>query len=220
VAETVDRPAGAGHPDAGSAPLPEEPRDRAGEMPESRFRCVGSAVFWETLKRGLRTCVLVRPLWNLLLMLRTRSIIHPLASIDWNVRIGRRCFIGKADFNTLGGRGRIEIGDGSIIYSGCELLCQHAGAIRIGRGVLFTRQAAALTAGHVLADREDTILAQGITTADITVEDDCWIGYRAILLPGVHVGRGTVVGAGAVVTADLPPMVVAGGVPAKVLRER
>jgi acetyltransferase-like isoleucine patch superfamily enzyme len=177
-------------------------------------------MFTETLRRAVRLCVFVRPLANLWLMLRTRSVIHPLASIDRNVHIGRRCFIGRSVLDTLGGQGRIEIGDGAVIYSGCELLCQYASTIRIGRGVLFTRQAAALTAGHVLADREDTILAQGITTADITVEDDCWIGYRAILLPGVRVGRGTVVGAGSVVTKDLPPMVVAGGVPAKVLRER
>ncbi|MBN2582110.1 MAG: acyltransferase, partial [Planctomycetes bacterium] len=85
---------------------------------------------------------------------------------------------------------------------------------------LFTRKASAITGGHKFEDREATIISQGITTADIVVEDDCWIGYRATLLPGVRVGKGTVVGAGAVVTKDLPPMVVAGGVPAKVLRQR
>jgi acetyltransferase-like isoleucine patch superfamily enzyme len=220
MADATNSPTGHGHPETGSASLSGKLRTQPGETPERGFRRVGSLVFWETLKRGLRTCVLARPFWNLLAALRTRSIIHPLASIDWNVRIGRRCFIGKADLNTLGGHGRIEIGDGAIIYSGCELLCQYASTIRIGRGVLFTRQAAAMTAGHVFSDPRATILSQGITTADVTVEDDCWIGYRAILLPGVRVGRGTVVGAGAVVTADLPPMVVAGGVPARVIRER
>jgi serine acetyltransferase len=51
------------------------------------------------------------------------------------------------------------------------------------------------------------------------VEDDAWIGAGAILTDGVRVGRGAVVAAGAVVTQDVPPHTVAGGVPARVLRE-
>jgi acetyltransferase-like isoleucine patch superfamily enzyme len=190
------------------------------ETPVQQFQRVGGHVFREAFKKGLRTCVLVRPLVNLWLALRTRSIIHPLASIDWNVKIGRRCFIGCARLDTLGGNGRIEIGDGSIVYSGCDLLCHHNSSLRLGKNVLFTRQAGAVTGGHVFSDPAATIISQGIATADIVVEDDCWIGYRAILLPGVHVGHGTVVAAGAVVAKDLPPMVVAGGVPAKVIRPR
>jgi len=190
------------------------------EQPDRQFSRVASHVVRETLWRALRTCLVVRPLVNLYLAIRTRSIIHPLARIDWNVRLGRRCFIGNAVLDTLGGNGRIEIGDGSIIYSSAELLCHHRSTIRIGRNVLFTRGAGAVTGGHVFDDPSATILSQGIRTADITVGDDCWIGYRAILLPGVRVGQGTVVGAGSVVTHDLPERVVAGGVPAKVIRNR
>jgi hypothetical protein len=101
-----------------------------------------------------------------------------------------------------------------------ELLCLYSSVIRIGQGVLLTRLVAALTAGHAISDREVPIISQGIVSADVVVEDGCWIGYRAILMPWAHVGRGTVVGAGAAVTGDLPPMAVAGGVPAKVIRER
>ena len=190
------------------------------ETPEQQFKRVRHHLFWEALKRGLRSFPLFRPLINIWLALRTHSIIHPLAAIDWNVAIGRRCFIGRATIDTLGGNGRIEIGDGSIIYTGCDLFCHHHSTIRIGRNVLFTRQAGAVTGGHVFADPNATIISQGIATADIVIEDDCWIGYRAILLPGVRMGQGTVVAAGAVVTKDLPPMVVAGGVPARVIRKR
>jgi acetyltransferase-like isoleucine patch superfamily enzyme len=52
------------------------------------------------------------------------------------------------------------------------------------------------------------------------VGDDCWIGYRAVLLRGAKIGSGTVVGAGAVVAGELPERVVAGGVPARVIRRR
>ena len=190
------------------------------ETPEQQFGRVRYHVVREVLKRGLRGFFLIRILVNLWLMLRTRSLIHPLARIDWNVSIGRRCFIGLCVIDTLGGNGRIEIGDGSIIYSGSELLCHHDSRIIIGRDVLFTRHAAAVTGSHVIEDREASIISQGIATADIVVEDDCWIGYRALLLPGVHVGKGTVVGAGSVVTKDLPPMVIAAGVPAEIVRER
>jgi acetyltransferase-like isoleucine patch superfamily enzyme len=190
------------------------------EQPAQQFTRVAGHVLRETLWRGVRVCLFVRPLVNLWLMLRTRSLIHPLARIDWNVHIGRRCFIGRATLDTLGGNGRIEIGDGSIIYTGAELLCHHRSTIRIGRNVLFTRQAGAVTGGHMFDDPNATILSQGIRTADITVGDDCWIGYRAVLLPGAKIGSGTVVAAGAVVVGELPEKVVAGGVPARVLRRR
>jgi len=190
------------------------------ENPEEQYRVFRYHIFWETLKRGLRTCALYRPLLNLWLALRHRSVIHPLACIDWNVHLGRRCFIGRSDLNTLGGHGRIEVGDGSIIYSGCDLLAHHGSAIRIGRNVLFTRQAAAITGGHKFDDPDTPIARQGIAVGDITIEDDCWIGYRSVVLYGVRIGRGSVVASGAVVTKDLPPMSVAGGVPARVLRTR
>jgi len=51
------------------------------------------------------------------------------------------------------------------------------------------------------------------------IEDDVWLGSAAIVTDGVRIGRGAVVAAGAVVTKDVPPHTVAGGVPAKVLRE-
>jgi acetyltransferase-like isoleucine patch superfamily enzyme len=190
------------------------------ETPDQQFARVGRHLLVEVARHCLRTFILIRPFVNLWIALRTRSVIHPLACIDWNVRIGRRCFIGPATLDTLGGHGRIEIGDGTIIYSGCDLFAHHHSTIRLGNNVLFTRGAGAVSGGHRFSDRNATIISQGIVTADITVEDDCWIGYRAILLPGVHVGRGTVVAAGAVVATDLPPLVVAAGVPARVVRER
>ena len=55
---------------------------------------------------------------------------------------------------------------------------------------------------------------------DITVGDDVWIGYRAVILSGVTIGQGAMIAAGAVVTRDVPPYAVVGGVPAKVIRYR
>lgn len=61
---------------------------------------------------------------------------------------------------------------------------------------------------------------EGISRGDIIVEDDVWIGFRATILSGVRIGQGAVVAAGAVVTRDVPPYAIVGGVPAKVIGYR
>jgi len=61
---------------------------------------------------------------------------------------------------------------------------------------------------------------QGFTEADIVIEDDVWLGAHTIVLPGVRIGRGSIIGAGAVVTRDIPPYSIAVGVPAKVVKSR
>ena len=59
-----------------------------------------------------------------------------------------------------------------------------------------------------------------LSKGDIIVDDDVWIGYGATIMSGVHIGQGAVVAAGAVVTKDVPPYAIVGGVPAKVIKYR
>lgn len=61
---------------------------------------------------------------------------------------------------------------------------------------------------------------EGVSKGDIVVEDDVWIGFRSIVLSGVHIGQGAVVAAGSVVTKDVPPYAIVGGVPAKIIKYR
>lgn len=61
---------------------------------------------------------------------------------------------------------------------------------------------------------------ESISKGEITVDDDVWIGWGATILSGVHIGQGAVVAAGAVVTTDVPPYAIVGGVPAKVIKYR
>jgi len=71
---------------------------------------------------------------------------------------------------------------------------------------------------HVFDDPTRPILEQGLRAFGITIEDDAWIGAGAIILDGVRIGRGAVVGAGAVVTRDVAPHTVVAGVPARLVR--
>ncbi len=175
-------------------------------------------IFTEKLRRSLR--VVFRPFINLWLMARYRCIVHPLAAIDAGVTLGRGCMIGRAVLDTMGGASRIEIGSNTIVYNHCEIMAQPGSTVRIGSCVLFTRWAAVLTGGHVFDEADTPIMDQGITVEDVVIEDDCWIGYGALVTQGVTVGKGSVVAARSVVTRDVEPMSVVGGVPARLIRRR
>lgn len=62
--------------------------------------------------------------------------------------------------------------------------------------------------------------SEALSKGDIIVDDDVWIGQRATIMSGVHIGQGAVVAAGAVVTKDVPPYAIVGGVPARVIKYR
>ena len=89
--------------------------------------------------------------------------------------------------------------------------------IRIGERVLFGPHVTVVTAGHPLDPALRCTAAQFF--AVVTIEDEVWVGANATILPGVTVGRGAVVAAGAVVTAHVPPMTVVAGVPARIIRQ-
>ena len=61
---------------------------------------------------------------------------------------------------------------------------------------------------------------EAISKGDIIIEDDVWIGFGAIIMSGVHIGQGAIVAAGAVVTKDVPPYAIIGGIPAKIIKYR
>ena len=63
-------------------------------------------------------------------------------------------------------------------------------------------------------------VAEAVSKGDIIIDDDVWIGYGTTILSGVHVGQGAVIAAGSVVSKDIPPYSIAGGVPAKVIKSR
>jgi acetyltransferase-like isoleucine patch superfamily enzyme len=112
----------------------------------------------------------------------------------------------------------LVIGEGT--YIGPRVILGAGGGIRIGARVTFGAAVHLLAENHEFGDTTRAIQSQGVTRDGILVEDDVWIGNGAILLDGVTIGRGAVVGAGSVVTHDVPPGAVAAGNPARVIRQR
>lgn len=108
----------------------------------------------------------------------------------------------------------ITLGDGVFINYDCVFL--DVAPITIGNRVLIAPQAGLYTAGHPL---DPAVRASGLEFGrPITLEDDVWLGGHVTVCPGVTVGRGSVIAAGAVVTGDIPAGVVAAGNPCKILR--
>jgi acetyltransferase-like isoleucine patch superfamily enzyme len=102
----------------------------------------------------------------------------------------------------------IEIGAGTVIGHWATLDGRRG--LKIGRNVNLSSEAALWTLQHDPDDREF-----GVRGGPIVVEDHAWISFRATVLPGVRIGRGAVVAAGAVVTGDVEDYAIVGGIPAK-----
>lgn len=106
---------------------------------------------------------------------------------------------------------------GSPVYANAGLQLIDDSPVVIGNRVMFGPRVMISTAGHPIHPEARDHGQQ--FSAPVVIEDDVWIGGNVTILPGVTIGRGSVIAAGAVVNASVPPMVVAGGVPARVLRE-
>lgn len=147
-------------------------------------------------------------------------IAHPQYESKQFGAIGEHCYIGSdsslvpeniymEDYtiiqnrvNFISYKGKLTIKKYSVISSGCTIIpSTHLPSV----GIPFYEQALK----HI-----------GDEDRGVFIEEDCWIGANAILLPGVHIGRGSIVAAGAVVTKDVPPYSVVGGCPAKIITSK
>lgn len=109
---------------------------------------------------------------------------------------------------------RVSVGDYSVINKRV-LLDGRGGQLIIGVNVDIAQDVNIWTEQH---DYDDPMY--GNKGGDVIIDDYVWIASRATILPGVHIGRGAVVASGAVVTKDVPPLAIVGGVPAKILKYR
>ncbi|NNJ11086.1 acyltransferase [Chloroflexales bacterium ZM16-3] len=109
---------------------------------------------------------------------------------------------------------QLHIGGYTVINIGCVF--DLSGPIMIGDHVAIGHEVMFLTSSHQI---DKAIHRAGpLFTAPITIEDGAWIGARSVVMPGITIGAGSIVGAGAIVTKDVPPNTMVGGVPARVIR--
>ena len=139
--------------------------------------------------------------------------ISLLKSCGDNVYIGSNCTL---TYNT------IEIGSHVYIGHGCVIQSAH-GVIRIGNHVMFGPGVNIHGGDHVVKQigiyMDEAKKKQG-QDLPLIIEDDVWVGANAIILKGVTIGRGSVIGAGSVVTKSIPNYSVVVGNPAKVIKKR
>lgn len=112
----------------------------------------------------------------------------------------------------------LKIGNNSAVGAYSFLGAQ--GGITIGNDVIIGPRVNFHSENHNYDDPNIAIRLQGETRQGIVVEDNCWVGAGSIFLDGVHVGTGSVVAAGSVVTKNVPPYSIVAGSPARVIKKR
>jgi len=111
----------------------------------------------------------------------------------------------------------IDIGDGSSLGIGCMVPYN----LKVGKDVMMGPYVVIIGDSHQFDNLDIPMRLQGMREyPPVKIEDDVWIGTRAIILPGVRIGKGAIIGAGAVITKDIPPYAVCVGNPARIIRYR
>ncbi len=135
-----------------------------------------------------------------------------------NITIGNNVYIGHNTYLKGYYKNEMKIGDHAWIGQDCFL--HSAGGIEIGRAVGIGPTVKIITSTHREEDLSKPLIFCDMNFDKVIIEDGCDIGIGTIILPGVKIGEGSIIGAGAVVTNDIEPYTVAAGVPAKLLRRR
>lgn len=156
----------------------------------------------------------------------TSWLPHYQLHYSWPITTAIRRLAGRLMFDYCGkqvdlGRkisfsSHFSIGDRSSVGDNAYIL----GKVTIGKDVMMAANCAFIASNHNTKRLDIPMNQQGGTNAPIVIGDDVWICYGSIVCAGVTIGNGAIVAAGAVVTKDVPPYAVVGGVPARVLRYR
>lgn len=141
--------------------------------------------------------------------LRRYVVTRLFKSTGQNVNINKGVYFGNGSNITIGNNSSIEVA------------CQIANDTTIGNDVMIAPEVIIFSVGHETSDTSIPMREQGNTQPrPVSIGNDVWIGQRAIILPGVTIGNGAIVAAGAIVTKNVDDFHVVGGNPAKVIKSR
>lgn len=140
-------------------------------------------------------------------------IFHPE-----NIELGNNIYIGHNSILKGYHKNSMSIGDNTWIGQTCYF--HSAGGIKIGKNVGIGPSVKILTSYHTEQGIEKPILFSDLQFEEVVIEDDADIGIGTIILPGIRIGKGVQIGAGSIVTKDIPDYAVAFGAPAKVSKFR
>ena len=155
---------------------------------------------------------------GLFLLIQELFMIIPIWGIRWMFlkmlihSIGKNTFIMRKV--SLVNPRNIRIGN-NVIINKSVMLDGRGAELIIGNNVDIAQETNIWTLEHDVNDPNHSVVA-----GEVVIEDHVWIASRVTILPGVHIGRGAVVASGAVVTKDVLPMTIVGGVPAKIIGKR
>ncbi len=139
-----------------------------------------------------------------------------LVSLESKIKVGDEAKIAR--FCTFkAGPGNIDIGEGANFGPFC--LVSGYGGVEIGKYTQIASHVVILSYTHDM-DKSMPIKFQETPLKKVTIQEDVWVGAQVVVLPGVTIGTGSIIGAGAVVSKDIPEYSIAAGVPAKVVGKR
>jgi len=150
--------------------------------------------------------------------------IYERVKIDFhnNIDTKLKLIMGKNSriFNDVFIQGNATISLGENSYIGSYSILGAYEEIKIGNNVITAQSISIRDHDHAFSNIKLPIYEQGIMSSKVEIKDDVWIGYGVVITKGVTVGKGAILAAGAVVTKDVPPYAIVGGIPAKVIKYR
>lgn len=160
--------------------------------------------------------------WKPLLKAASSFSIYPgcIITAPRNICLGQQATISPNGFLYAHNNGTISIGDRSSTGINVTINAADNGNIILGTDVLIGPNVVLRASNHEFSRTDCPIIQQGHQGGKIIVGNDVWIAANVVVLPNVRIGDGAIIGAGAVVTNDIPDYAIAVGVPARAIRSR
>ncbi len=137
-----------------------------------------------------------------------------------NIMLGAKCYLGPSCKVYASKTSLIKIGSNITVNSNVMINARGKGLINIGNNVLIGPNVVIRSNNHSYRNSIELIKEQGMEDGEIIIKNNVWIGSNCVILPNCTIGEGSIVAAGAVVTKDVKPNTIVGGVPAKFLRDK